>query len=192
LGWIAAAECIEVRVAMNRAERLEYAGADDRERYRMASTIPEKYRIVEEIIQRHAGDRVLILGMYLDQLRELAARIDAPLITGETRQSDRDRLFAQYRSGALRILVISRVGNFSVDLPDARVAIQVSGSWGSRQEEAQRLGRVLRPKGDDNRAWFYTIVTRESVEQKFAERRQRFLAEQGYRYTIETRDQRDR
>jgi DNA excision repair protein ERCC-3 len=130
--------------------------------------------------------------MYLDQLRELAARIEAPLITGETRQSDRDRLFAQYRSGALRILVISRVGNFSVDLPDARVAIQVSGSWGSRQEEAQRLGRVLRPKGDDNRAWFYTIVTRESVEQKFAERRQRFLAEQGYRYTIETRDQRDR
>ncbi|MBO85041.1 MAG: helicase [Deltaproteobacteria bacterium] len=190
-GWIAEAECVEVRVAMNRAERLEYAGADDRERYRLASTIPEKQNVVEEIMRRHAGERVLVLGMYLDQLRALSDRLGAPLITGETRQADRDRLFAAYRSGAVRTLVISRVGNFSVDLPDASVAIQVSGSWGSRQEEAQRLGRVLRPKEADNRAWFYTVVTRESVEQKFAERRQRFLAEQGYRYTIETRDEKN-
>lgn len=187
-GWIATAECVEIRVAMSASERLDYAGADDRERYRLASTIPAKFDVVESLMERHAGERVLVLGMYLDQLRELSERLGAPLITGETRQSDRDRLFAQYRSGEVQTLVISRVGNFSVDLPDARVAIQVSGSWGSRQEEAQRLGRVLRPKDDDNRAWFYTVVTRESVEQTFAERRQRFLTEQGYRYAIETLD----
>ena len=190
-GWIAEAACVEVRVAMNRAERLEYAGADDRERYRLASTIPEKMRVVDTIMARHTGERVLVLGMYLDQLRALSTRINAPLITGETRQAERDRLFAAYRDGSIQTLVISRVGNFSVDLPDARVAIQISGSWGSRQEEAQRLGRVLRPKGGDNRAWFYTVVTRESVEQKFAERRQRFLAEQGYRYAIETWDEKE-
>jgi len=190
-GWIATAECIEVRVAMSRAERLEYAGADDRERYRLASTIPAKGDVVRQLVERHAGERLLVLGMYLDQLRELSRQLDAPLITGETRQAERDRLFAAYRTGEVQTLVISRVGNFSVDLPDARVAIQVSGSWGSRQEEAQRLGRVLRPKGDDNRAWFYTVVTRESVEQTFAERRQRFLTEQGYRYSIETIDRDD-
>ena len=187
-GWIATAECIEVRVEMSRAERLEYAGLDDRERYRLASTTPAKLPVVKQLLARHAGERLLVLGMYLDQLRALAEVLDAPLITGETRQAERDRLFAAYRAGEIQILVISRVGNFSVDLPDASVAIQVSGSWGSRQEEAQRLGRVLRPKADDNRAWFYTIVCRESVEQTFAERRQRFLTEQGYRYSIETMD----
>ena len=187
-GWIATAQCVEVRVPMTRAERLEYAGLDDRERYRVASTVPRKLEVVQGLIARHAGERILVLGMYLDQLRELSEALDAPLITGETRQADRDRLFAAYRTGEIQLLVISRVGNFSVDLPDARVAIQVSGSWGSRQEEAQRLGRVLRPKDGDNRAWFYTIVTQESVEQTFAERRQRFLTEQGYRYAIETVD----
>jgi len=185
-GWIAQARCVEVRVPLGRAQRMEYAGADDRERYRMSSTNPAKLDVLDSLLEKHDGQRVLVLGMYLDQLREIADRTGAPLITGETRQSDRDRLFAAYRDGSVAMLVISRVGNFSVDLPDARVAIQVSGSWGSRQEEAQRLGRVLRPKaGDDNSAYFYTLVTGESVEQAFAEKRQRFLTEQGYRYAIE-------
>ena len=188
-GWIAQARCVEVRVPLGRAQRMEYAGADDRERYRLSSTNPAKLDVLDRLLDKHAGQRILVLGMYLDQLREIADRTGAPLITGETRQADRDRLFGAYREGSVSMLVISRVGNFSVDLPDARVAVQVSGSWGSRQEEAQRLGRVLRPKGgDDNTAWFYTLVTGESVEQTFAEKRQRFLTEQGYRYAIESWD----
>lgn len=188
VGWIATAQCVEVRVPMSGDLRMDYASADDRDRYRIASTNPDKLAALRNILVRHSGDRILVLGMYLDQLHEIAAALDVPLITGDTRQSDRDRLFAAYRTGEVEVLVVSRVGNFSVDLPDARVAIQVSGSWGSRQEEAQRLGRVLRPKEGDNSAWFYTLVSSESVEQTFAERRQRFLTEQGYRYSIQTAD----
>lgn len=184
-GFIAEAHCVEVRVPMGRSLHNRYAAADEREGYRLASTNPAKDDVVEAIVGKYFGVRVIVIGMYLDQLRRLGERLQAPVITGETRQSERDRLFAAFRSGEEPVLLVSRVGNFSVDLPDARVAIQVSGSWGSRQEEAQRLGRVLRPKsGDDNSAWFYTVVTMESSEQEFADRRQRFLAEQGYQYEI--------
>jgi DNA excision repair protein ERCC-3 len=136
---------------------------------------------------RHAGERVLIIGMYLNQLETLAEERGLPLITGKTRQDERDRLFQAFRSGEIEVLVLSKVGNFSVDLPDANVAIQISGTWGSRQEEAQRLGRILRPKaGIANQAHFYTLLTMDSVEQVFGEKRQLFLAEQGYTYAIET------
>jgi DNA excision repair protein ERCC-3 len=186
-GWIAQAICTEIRVGMADDDRMAYALADDRERYRIAATNARKGQVVDRILAQHDGERVLIIGMYLDQLNQLADDRDLPLITGKTRQDERDRLFESFRSGKLHTLVLSKVGNFSVDLPDANVAIQVSGTWGSRQEEAQRLGRVLRPKpGTGNKAHFYTLLTLESVEQEFGERRQLFLAEQGYTYAIET------
>lgn len=184
-GWIAAARCTEVRVGLTDDDRLRYAVADDREKYRLASTNPRKGPVIERLLEQHKEDRVLILGMYLEQLEWMARRWKLPLITGKTPQSERDRLFQAFRDGAVRAMVVSKVGNFSVDLPDASVAIQVSGTWGSRQEEAQRLGRVLRPKSGDNTAWFYTLVTRDSAEQVFAEKRQLFLTEQGYSYRIE-------
>ncbi len=185
-GWIATARCVEVRVDLSSDDRLQYAVADDREKFRLASTNVAKLAVVRELLERHEGERVLVIGMYLDQLHDIAEEWEVPLITGKTKQADRDRLFARFRSGVDPVLVISRVGNFSVDLPDASVAIQVSGTWGSRQEEAQRLGRVLRPKKDGNTAHFYSIITRETTEQEFGERRQLFLAEQGYTYDIET------
>ena len=186
-GWIASATCTEVRVALTDDDRLSYAVAEDRERFRVASTNPVKHEAIDELLKRHKGDRILIIGMYVDQLKDIAERWGLPLITGETRQSVRDSLFERFRDGSDPVLVISRVGNFSVDLPDANVAIQVSGTWGSRQEEAQRLGRILRPKPGQNTASFYTVVTRDTVEQEFSERRQLFLTEQGYSYRIETR-----
>ena len=186
-GWIAQAICTEIRVGMSDGLRMAYALADDRERYRVASTNPRKGEVIDRIIEQHANERVLIIGMYLEQLNSLAEDRGLPLITGKTRQEERDQLFAAFRSGEIKTLVLSKVGNFSVDLPDANVAIQVSGTWGSRQEEAQRLGRILRPKpGQDNRAHFYTLLTLDSVEQEFGEKRQLFLAEQGYTYAIET------
>ena len=183
-GWIAPAECVEVRVTLPDSERLVYATSEAEVRYRLAATTDEKTRLVERLIDRHADEQVLVIGQYLDQLAEIAEHVSAPTITGETGVKERERLFEAFRRGEERVLVVSKVANFSIDLPEASVAIQVSGSFGSRQEEAQRLGRLLRPKADGRRARFYTIVSRDTVDADFAHNRQRFLAEQGYAYRI--------
>lgn len=183
-GWIAPAECVEVRVTLPDSERLVYATAEPDDRYRLAATTGEKTRLVEQLIERHADEQILVIGQYLDQLAEIAEHVGAPTITGETGVKERERLFEAFRRGEERVLVVSKVANFSVDLPEASVAIQVSGSFGSRQEEAQRLGRLLRPKADGRRARFYTVVSRDTVDADFAQNRQRFLAEQGYAYRI--------
>lgn len=183
-GWIAPAECVEVRLTLPDADRLAYATAEPEDRYRLAATAAGKNRVAERLVERHAGEQVLVIGQYLDQLEELAEHLDAPLITGATTVRERQRLFAAFRAGEVDRLVVSKVANFSVDLPEAAVAIQVSGSFGSRQEEAQRLGRIMRPKADGRTAHFYAIVARDTVDQDFAAHRQRFLAEQGYAYRI--------
>ena len=183
-GWIAPADCVEVRVTLTEHERLVYATAEPEERYRLCSTAATKSRLVERLVGRHAGERVLVIGQYLDQLAALGESLNAPVITGETTVRERERLFEAFRSGEVRTLVVSKVANFSVDLPEATVAVQVSGTFGSRQEEAQRLGRVLRPKADGRTARFYAVVARDTVDQDFAAHRQRFLAEQGYAYRI--------
>ncbi len=183
-GWIAPAECIEVRLTLPEHERMAYATAEPDERYRLAATAEGKERVVEDLVRRHRGEQVLVIGQYLDQLEDLANRLDAPLITGATTVNQRRQLFDRFRAGEVPVLVVSKVANFSIDLPEAAVAIQVSGSFGSRQEEAQRLGRLLRPKADGRTAHFYTIVARDTVDQEFAAHRQRFLAEQGYSYRI--------
>ena len=181
-GWIASAKCVELRMPLDSEARIGYATAGDRDQHRIAACAPGKAGVVRAVVEAHPGAPTLVIGMYLDQLEVLAEELGAPLITGDTPQDQRDALYAQFREGRLPVLVLSRVGNFSVDLPDARVCVQVSGAWGSRQEEAQRLGRVLRPKADGGFSWFYTVVTLDTVEQAFAERRQVFLAEQGYSY----------
>lgn len=183
-GYIAPADCCEVRVTLPDEERLAYAMAEPDVRYRMASTTHFKNRVVEHLVNMHPEDHVLVIGQYLDQLDAISEHLGAPLITGQTPQKERERLFESFRSGETRVLVVSKVANFSVDLPEAGVAIQISGTFGSRQEEAQRLGRVLRPKGDKRSAHFYTVVTRDTVDAEFAAHRQRFLAEQGYAYRI--------
>jgi DNA excision repair protein ERCC-3 len=183
-GWIAPADCVEVRVTMPEGERLAYATAEPEERYRMASCTFEKTRVAEQLVAQHAGEPTLVIGQYLDQLDELADHLKAPVINGSTPVKEREELFEGFRQGEIELLVVSKVANFSVDLPSAAVAIQVSGSFGSRQEEAQRLGRLLRPKTDGTTARFYTIVTRDTVDADFAQNRQRFLAEQGYAYRI--------
>ncbi len=183
-GWIAPADCVEVRVTLGQAERMAYAVAEADERYRLASCTPAKERVVQDLVARHTGEPTLVIGQYLDQLDTLAERLNAPLITGETTVAERQRLFEAFRSGEVGLLVVSKVANFSIDLPEASVAIQVSGTFGSRQEEAQRLGRVLRPKGDGRTAHFYTIVSRDTIDADYAAHRQRFLAEQGYAYRI--------
>ncbi|GGO62190.1 helicase [Microbacterium nanhaiense] len=183
-GYISPAACFEVRVELSPDERLEYAAAADNERYRLAATAPEKLEAVRDIVARHRGEQILVIGQYLDQLQELSDGLGAPQITGSTPVDEREQLFQAFRDGSLNLLVVSKVANFSVDLPDASVAIQVSGSFGSRQEEAQRLGRLLRPKSNGHTASFYTLVARDTVDQEFAQNRQRFLAEQGYSYTI--------
>jgi DNA excision repair protein ERCC-3 len=183
-GWIAPADCVEVRVTLPDHERMAYAMAEPDERYRMASTTREKRSIVSTLVARHAEDQVLVIGQYLDQLHELGKLLGVPVITGETPVKERQELFDLFRSGEVSTLVVSKVANFSLDLPEASVAIQVSGSFGSRQEEAQRLGRILRPKHDGRGARFYTVVTRDTVDADFAAHRQRFLAEQGYAYRI--------
>ncbi|MFM1965019.1 MAG: hypothetical protein RL134_744 [Actinomycetota bacterium] len=190
-GWIAPAECVEVRVTLPDSERLVYATAEPDDRYRLAATTAEKTRLVEQLIERHADEQVLVIGQYLDQLAEIAEHVGAPTITGETGVKERERLFEAFRQGEERVLVVSKVANFSVDLPEASIAIQVSGSFGSRQEEAQRLGRLLRPKADGRRARFYTVVSRDTVDADFAQNRQRFLAEQGYAYRIVDADEID-
>lgn len=186
-GFIATATCTEVRIPFADEDlRLEYAIADARNKYRIAATNPQKLEVLQSLIEKHKNDQVLIIGQYLDQLDDIATRFDAPVITGQTPQPQRDVLYEKFRRGEVPVLVVSKVANFAVDLPDANVAIQVSGTFGSRQEEAQRLGRVLRPKKHSNIASFYTIVTRDTAEQELSNKRQMFLTEQGYRYTIET------
>ncbi|MFV0525625.1 MAG: DNA repair helicase XPB [Acidimicrobiales bacterium] len=183
-GWIAPAVCTEVRVALGDDTRRRYADAEPRSRYKVAATAGEKLAVVDRLVERHRDDRVLVIGQYVDQLRAVAERLDAPLLTGRTSQRRRDELFDGFRSGRIRLLVVSKVANFSIDLPEASVAIQVSGQFGSRQEEAQRLGRILRPKSDGRQANFYTVVAADTDDSRFARNRQRFLAEQGYAYSI--------
>jgi len=183
-GWIATAECTEVRLPMPEELRMPYAVADSRNKFRIASENPLKIVSVRQILARHPDEPALLIGMYLDQLKALAEPLGMPVITGTTPQRQRDKLFADFREGRIRALAVSKVANFAVDLPEASLAIQVSGTFGSRQEEAQRLGRILRPKAERNQAHFYTIVSRDTVEQDFALKRQLFLCEQGYAYTI--------
>ncbi len=183
-GWIAPADCVEVRVTLPEGERIAYATAEPEERYRLASCTHVKTLIAERLVKRHQGEPTLVIGQYLEQLDELAEHLGAPVIKGETSVKERERLYAGFRAGEIDLLVVSKVANFSIDLPEAAVAIQVSGSFGSRQEEAQRLGRLLRPKADGKTARFYTIVSRDTVDADFAQNRQRFLAEQGYAYRI--------
>jgi DNA excision repair protein ERCC-3 len=183
-GWIAPAECVEVRVTLTDAERMSYAVTESEERYRVAATARTKLPVVKALVNRHPGEQVLVIGGFLDQLHELGEFLDAPIVQGSTTNKERERLFDAFRDGSVRTLVLSKVGNFSIDLPEAAVAIQVSGTFGSRQEEAQRLGRVLRPKGDGRQAHFYTVVSRDTIDTEYAAHRQRFLAEQGYAYKI--------
>jgi len=183
-GWIATAQCHEIRVTLPDELRLTYALASEREKYRIAAENPSKVALLDVLLSKHPQDQILILGMYIDQLRGIAERYGYPLITGTTPVSEREELYAAFRRGAVRHLVVSKVGNFAVDLPDASVAVQVSGTFGSRQEEAQRLGRILRPKSDGAYAHLYTLVTRETRDEEFAAKRQRYLTEQGYSYDI--------
>jgi DNA excision repair protein ERCC-3 len=183
-GYIAPAECIEVRVTLTEAERIAYATAEPENRYRHCATTVTKRKVVEELAKHHSNDQVLVIGQYIDQLDELSEVLGVPLIKGETPIKERERLFNLFRKGEIKCLVVSKVANFSIDLPDATVAIQVSGAFGSRQEEAQRLGRILRPKSDGRTAKFYSVVSRDTIDQDFAQNRQRFLSEQGYSYRI--------
>ena len=183
-GYIAPAECIEVRVNLTEDERLLYATAEPEERYRYCATTRTKRNVVETLVKKHAGEQILVIGQYITQLDELSEVLGVPVIKGDTPVKERERLFNMFRTGELTTLVVSKVANFSIDLPDATIAIQVSGAFGSRQEEAQRLGRILRPKSDGRSATFYSLVSRDTIDQDFAQNRQRFLAEQGYSYTI--------
>ncbi len=182
-GFIAEARCFEIRVDFENGGAGTYERAREAEKFRLAAVNPSKLKVVDELLNKHKADQVLIIGTYVDQLKDIARRYSAPLITGETPESQRQLLYDRFRKGDIKLLVVSKVANFSIDLPDANVAIQVSGSFGSRQEEAQRLGRVLRPKKSG--AWFYSVVTRETKEEEFAHKRQLFLTEQGYRYHIQ-------
>lgn len=183
-GYIAPAACFEVRVDMQDEERLNYAIASQDERYRIAATSPIKIPVISALMNKHKGEPTLIIGQYLDQIHAVSGALKVPEITGETPIDERERLFEEFRTGKINTLVVSKVANFSIDLPEASVAIQISGSYGSRQEEAQRLGRLLRPKADGRSASFYTLIARDTVDQDFAQNRQRFLAEQGYSYEI--------
>ena len=183
-GWIAPAECTEVRVTLTDNERLQYATAEPEERYKLCSTARTKIPVVRRVLDQHPDEPALVIGAYLDQLDELGEELDAPVIKGSTKNKEREELFDKFRRGELRTLVVSKVANFSIDLPEASVAIQVSGTFGSRQEEAQRLGRILRPKGDGRQAHFYSVVARDTLDTDYAAHRQRFLAEQGYAYKI--------
>ncbi|MCX6067102.1 MAG: helicase-related protein, partial [Chloroflexi bacterium] len=183
-GWIATAICHEIRVPLAESARMAYAIAMQREKYPIAAHNSRKLPVLQAILERHVGESILVIGMYLDQLDEIAVLLQVPLINGQTPVKERERLYEAFRTGEVKTLVVSKVANFSIDMPDASVAIEISGMFGSRQEEAQRLGRILRPKSDGTMAHFYTIVTRETVDQTFAANRQRFLTEQGYKYEI--------
>jgi len=183
-GYIAPAECIEVRVNLTETERLAYATAEPENRYRNCATTRTKRDVVEALVEKHVDDQVLVIGQYIDQLDQLSEALSVPVIKGDTPIKERERLYALFRTGEIKCLVVSKVANFSIDLPEATIAIQVSGTFGSRQEEAQRLGRILRPKADGRGARFYSLVARDTIDQDFAQNRQRFLAEQGYAYRI--------
>ena len=183
-GFIATADCVEIRTDMSADERMVYASANTRDRYRVAATSDSKLAVVRTLLKKHAGEPTLIIGAYVEQLKQLAQHLEAPLVNGSTSTKKREEAFESFRKGELNTLVVSKVANFSIDLPEAAVAIQVSGTFGSRQEEAQRLGRLLRPKADGKEAHFYTVVTRDSIDAEYAMHRQRFLAEQGYAYRI--------
>ncbi len=180
--WIASAECIEVRLDLPVSQEIDYAVAGAREKHKIASMNPDKLAIVKEIIEKCPDDKILVIGQYLDQLSEIAKTLGSPIITGKTPNTERDKIYADFRQGKIKVLVVSKVANFAIDLPDASLAIQVSGTFGSRQEEAQRLGRILRPKEQKSR--FFTLITRNTVEEEFGSNRQKFLAEQGYEYKI--------
>jgi DNA excision repair protein ERCC-3 len=183
-GYIAPAECIEIRATLTESERLSYATAETEEKYRFCATTATKSKVVQALVEKHADDQVLVIGQYISQIDELSAQLGVPVIKGETPVKEREELFGKFRTGEIKCLVVSKVANFSIDLPDATIAIQVSGAFGSRQEEAQRLGRILRPKSDGRSARFYSVVSRDTIDQDFAQNRQRFLAEQGYSYRI--------
>jgi DNA excision repair protein ERCC-3 len=183
-GYLAPAHCVEVRLELEPEQRIHYATLPDAERYRFASSSADKDDIVQTIVESHPDERILVMGMYLDQLERLATRLDVPLVTGETPMAEREKLISGFRRGEIGTLVVSKVANFSLDLPEASIAIQISGTFGSRQEEAQRLGRIVRPKADGRRAVFYSVVTRDTLDQDYAMNRQRFLTEQGYAYDI--------
>ena len=184
-GWIATALCCEIRLPLPQDLRLEYAVAGGRAKFRIASENPNKLPLVEHLIRKHEGDSILVIGQYIDQVEGFSKDLDAPIITGKTPSDERDVLYDRFRKGDIKVLIVSKVANFAIDLPDANVAIQISGTFGSRQEEAQRLGRILRPKSDGSVAHFYTLVTRETRELEFARNRQTFLTEQGYHYNIQ-------
>jgi len=188
-GWIATATCTEIRTNLPDEFRMPYAVSSRRQQFRIASENPRKFDILLRLVEKHKGDRILIIGQYIDQITQIATALKAPLITGKTPVRDREKLFESFRKGEIDLLVVSKVGNFAIDLPDANVLIQVSGTFGSRQEEAQRLGRILRPKSDGSMAHFYSLVTRDTKDQDFAANRQLFLTEQGYTYEI--RDERE-
>lgn len=183
-GWIAKAVCTEIRIPLPEEKRLEYAVADVKSKFRIASENPLKIEVIKKLIEKHKDDNILIIGQYLDQLHIIADVVKAPIITGKTPNKEREKYYAEFKSGRLKRLIVSKVANFAIDLPDANVAIQVSGTFGSRQEEAQRLGRVLRPKSEGNSAYFYSLVSKNTKDQEFASNRQLFLTEQGYRYRI--------
>lgn len=187
--WIATAECVEIRLPMPDHLRMEYALSAQREKYRVAASNPNKIPVIDFLIKRHHEENILVIGQYLDQLHIIADHLKAPLITGQTPNYEREQLYEAFRKGEEPVLVVSKVANFAIDLPSAGVAIQVSGTYGSRQEEAQRLGRILRPKKNDQKAWFYSLVTKETQDQIYAVNRQLFLTEQGYQYRILNSDQ---
>jgi DNA excision repair protein ERCC-3 len=188
LGWIAEANCIEVRIPFANEQRWSYLSLPSRDQFRVASENGDKLPVLRRILERHkgTGDHVLVIGQYLDQIEQIARAIDAPLIVGKTPTAERERLYADFKQGRIPVLVVSKVGNFAIDLPDANVAVQVSGTFGSRQEEAQRLGRILRPKSNGSPATFYSLVSKDTKEEECAERRQRYLTERGYTYRIAT------
>ncbi|MBA4492913.1 DNA repair helicase XPB [Paenactinomyces guangxiensis] len=183
-GWISEAVCVEIRVPFSKEERDRYHKANQRQKYRLAAENEAKYTVIDQLLKQHNGEQILIIGQYLNQLRMIARRYHAPLITGHMKQDKRDEWFSRFRRGEVPILVVSKVANFAVDLPDASIAIQVSGAFGSRQEEAQRLGRILRPKQTEKKVYFYHVVTSDTIDQEYAWNRQLFLAEQGYHYQI--------
>jgi len=185
-GWIAEALCTEIRLELPKNLKIPYATASQREKYRLAAENPLKENIVIQLIENHPEDQIMVIGQYLTQLNAMAKLLNAPLITGKTPNVERERIYSSFKKGDVRVIVVSRVANFAIDLPDASMAIQVSGSFGSRQEEAQRLGRILRPKGRN--VWFFSLVSGYTVEEEFAANRQKFLTEQGYKYSIQRWD----
>jgi len=183
-GFIAQAHCTEVRVSLSTEDRYAYAIAEKRSKFRIAAENANKFTVLSALLEKHREDNVLIIGQYIEQLKSISKTLDAPLITGATKSAERERLYSAFRNGEIKIIVVSKVANFAIDLPDANVAIEMSGAFGSRQEEAQRLGRILRPKLGDNSAWFYAIVSEDTNEMEFSAKRQMFLTEQGYKYEI--------